>query len=647
MFWNVVCSLTSQRLIGELYSLHQNRFEFYPDPRNFLILRRESMAYAFRNILSRFVLVLGVLALLTTIVWAQAGTGELTGLVADPSGAVVANAQVTLTNSATGDKRTTVTTPAGVYRFSALPIVGTYTLEIAPKGFKAVKIANLVMSVGTTVTQDVKLEVGTGSEQVTVEAGAEVIQTSESSLSQLVDRRIWQQMPLQVRNQNSFIELVAGAVPQDGSGTNRGAEVNGTRSGAGSYLVEGTDNNEQGQAGRGQISGYDKGGAATSISPDAIQEYRVITNSFSAEYGKGGGFITDTVLKSGTNQWHGSAFEYNRIQNLTANDWFSNFANPRVQDHLVRNQFGGSLGGPIVKDKAFWFGSGEISRVRQSSPITVTATTPDFLNFVQSGGLQQWAESDPNGLCVALTGSPCPGAFPLSNTVGPIFSGLKALPGSNYPLASGLSCAATPSACVGKGLYTAGLIYPVPVYGQITIPQPVVENQARWTVKFDQRFSDKDTVSVAYLFQDGTNVTKYNGGDNFIGPDLITDGRGENLALTFNHTFSPTVLNTFKASYLRHRLDFPAPKGTFGTPAYYTLDGIGVDLGLSTGLPQFFTDNQFQYLDNVSVVHGKHSFKFGGEYRRTRNGSRFFNDAFQTALPWGIEDAMTDLAFSD
>ena len=110
------------------------------------------MAYAFRNILSRSVHVLAVLALLTTMVWPQAGTGELTGLVADPSGAVVPNAQITLTNSATGDKRTTVTTPAGVYRFSALPIVGTYTLEIAPKGFKAVKIANLVMSVGTTVT---------------------------------------------------------------------------------------------------------------------------------------------------------------------------------------------------------------------------------------------------------------------------------------------------------------------------------------------------------------------------------------------------------------------------------------------------------------------------------------------------------------
>src|SRR5437870_13694347 len=333
------------------------------------------MDYAFRTFPRRFVFVAGLLVLFTSLMWAQAGTGELTGLVSDPSGAVVANAPITLSNSATGDKRTTNTTAAGVYRFSALPVVGTYTLEVAPKGFKAVKIANLVMSVGTTVTQDVKLELGTGSEQVTVEAGAEVIQTSESSLSQLVDRRIWQQMPLQVRNQNSFIELVAGAVPQDGTNSNRGAEVNGTRSGAGSYLIDGTDNNEQGQAGRGQISFYDKGGAATSISPDAIQEYRVITNTYSAEYGKGGGFITDTVLKGGTNQWHGSAFDYNRIQKLTANDWFSNTATPRIQEHWARNHFRGSVGAPIVKDKSFWYGVGEIHRVRQSSPLTGTSTT--------------------------------------------------------------------------------------------------------------------------------------------------------------------------------------------------------------------------------------------------------------------------------
>ena len=605
------------------------------------------MAYAFRNILSRFVLVLGVLALLTTIVWAQAGTGELTGLVADPSGAVVANAQVTLTNSATGDKRTTVTTPAGVYRFSALPIVGTYTLEIAPKGFKAVKIANLVMSVGTTVTQDVKLEVGTGSEQVTVEAGAEVIQTSESSLSQLVDRRIWQQMPLQVRNQNSFIELVAGAVPQDGSGTNRGAEVNGTRSGAGSYLVEGTDNNEQGQAGRGQISPYDKGGASTSISPDAIQEYRVITNTYSAEYGKGGGFITDTVLRSGTNSWHGSAFEYNRIQDFTAQDFFSNRSG--LIDHLVRNQFGGSLGGPIVKDKTFWFGTGELHRVRQSNPYgPFTVTTQQFTDFIRSGAFQQWNEADPNGFCMRYTGSTCPGAFAQSAGLGPIAGTLLGSPAQHFPLAnSSITCSPTCAGGNANLLFSQGLLYPVPVYDSITLNDPQTFDEARWSLKVDHRFSEKDTINGVYLFQDGTYTEQFTGGNNSIGPALIQDGRGQNFGLTWSHTFNPTVLNTFRASYLRHRLDFPAPKGTFGVPGYYTVDGLAEDFGQYGGLPQFFTENQFQYLDSISVIKGKHSFKFGGEYRRTRNGSRFFNDAFGTFYPWGVEDTLTDLAFSD
>lgn len=605
------------------------------------------MENAIRNTLTRFLLVLGVLAWMSGTMWAQAGTGELTGLVADPSGAVIANAQVNLMNNETGEKRTTTTTPAGVYRFSSLPVVGTYTLEVAPKGFKSARVANVVISVGTTITQDVKLELGQTSEQVTVEAGVETVQTTESDLSQLVDRRIWQQMPLQIRNQNSFIELVPGAVPQDGTNNNRGAEVNGTRGGAGSYLVDGTDNNEQGQAGRGQISFYDKGGAATSISPDAIQEYRVITNSYSAEYGKGGGFITDTVLKSGTNTWHGSAFEYNRIQALTANDWFSN--NAGIKDSLVRNQFGGSIGGPIVKDKTFFYGTGEIHRVRQSYPLTETATTSQFIDFVRNGGLEQWAEgtgpygpgTTTPGICLSATGSPCAGAFPLAATTGPIFESLVSNPAMHYPTANRNFTTA------GASLFAAGLNYPVPVYGQITLSDPTSQNEARWSIKIDHRFSEKDTFSAVYLFQDATYTDTYLGGDNFIGPEYIQDGRGQNLGLTWNHTFSPTVLNTFKAAYLRHVLNFPAAKGAFGTPAYYSLDGVGVDLGLATGLPQFFTDNQFQYVDTMSVVKGKHSFKFGGEYRRTRNGSAFFNDNFQTVLPWGIEDVLTDLAFSD
>src|SRR5262249_29598574 len=283
-----------------------------------------------------------------------------------------------------------------------------------------------------------------------------------------------------------------------------------------------------------------------SISPDAIQEYRVITNSYSAEYGKGGGFITDTVLKSGTNQWHGSAFEYNRIQKLTAQDFFSNRADQI--DHLVRNQFGGSLGGPIIKDKTFWFGTGEVHRARQTFPLTGTGTTSDFLNFVQSGAFETWAETDPNGLCnnqawrdavfagatlnsltpptMSPTAAPCPGALNLSATTGPIFNALHSLPSMHYPLAtSGLTTTA-------NGLWTGQFLstpinYPVPVYGTVTVVQPQNQNEERFSFKVDHRFSDNDTLSGAYLYQNATSLQGFFGGNNIIGPDSIQDGRGQ------------------------------------------------------------------------------------------------------------------------
>src|SRR6266700_3259885 len=352
------------------------------------------------NRIVSFSLVVAIFGLLCVgTAFGQSGTGELSGLVTDPTGAVVANASVTLTNSATGERRTSVTTGAGIYRFVAVSVVGSYTLETAPKGFKKYQIANIIVSVGAVTTQDVHVEVGTGSETVSVEAGAQLIQTEDSATSQLIDRRVWEQMPLEARNSNDFINLVAGAVPEQlAGGTFRGASVNGTRTGTGNYMIEGVDNNEQGQGGVSLCgTACGQGGANTSISPDAIEEYRVITHDFSAEYGKAGGFVTDTVLKSGINQWHGSVFEYNRVQALTANDWFSN--NKNVRDHLVRNQFGGSLGGAIKKDKTFFYGTGELHRLRQSTPVTATGTTQQFLDFVNNGGFENFIENSPNGLC--------------------------------------------------------------------------------------------------------------------------------------------------------------------------------------------------------------------------------------------------------
>lgn len=411
------------------------------------------MESAFRSFWTHILLAVVVVAL-SVGAFAQGGAGELTGLITDSTGAVVSGVQVKLSNSATGEVRTTTTTPSGIYNFSALPIVGTYTLEVAQKGFKTSKVQNIIVSVGTITSRDLRLEVGAATEQVTVEAGAQLVQTEDSSLSQLVDRRVWENMPIEARNANDFINLVAGAVPeQQAGGTFRGAAVNGVRTGGGNFMVEGTDNNEQGQGGV-SLCGTEcgQGGANTSISPDAIEEYRVITHDFSAEYGKVGGFVTDTVLKSGTNTWHGSVFEYNRIQALTANDWFSNAAG--LKDHLVRNQFGGSFGGAIVKDKTFFFTSFEEHRLRISSPVTGTSITQQFYNWANSGAMATYLEASP--FCVSLGGCGIP------TTLGPVFKSLQA----KWPLAvplvnSSVTCTpgeASPNPdCISQDPYGAAL----------------------------------------------------------------------------------------------------------------------------------------------------------------------------------------------
>jgi hypothetical protein len=582
------------------------------------------------------------------VMWAQTGTGELTGIVSDPQGAVVSGAKLNLTNTSTGNEYNTLTTTGGVYRFVALPVVGSYTLNLQQSGFKAVKIEGIVVSVGTSLTHDIRLQLGTLSETVTVEATAETVQTADSAVSALIDHNVWQNMPLEFRNQNIFINLAAGVVQNDqgsqtssGTNSNRGAAVNGARPGTGNYLLEGTDNNEQGQAGRGQLGG-DPGGASTSISPDAIQEYRVITNSFSAEYGKAGGFVTDTVLKSGTNQWHGSAFEYNRVQALAAEHYF---ATPAKPDRLVRNQFGFSVGGPVVKDKTFFFYTMEWHRRRSAQPTSATGTTQQFLDFVKSGAFEQWAESSPNGVCMQSVangglGHACPGAFSHSATLGPLFQ--KMFAAGPFPLAT------TGLTNVGQGFYTTGLTYPVPVYGDVFVADGQTTNEYRISAKVDQKLSSKDQLSVVYLNQTATTSGAFDGGLSTIGPAFTNPGRGQNAAVTWNHTFSPTVLNSAKFSYLRHRSDFPPAPGTAGIPAIATAtDPLGVGFGLTAGLPQFFTENQFQWQENLSFQRGKHSFKTGAEYRRTRNGSRFFNVANGEFLPWGIEDLVTDLAFTD
>ncbi len=578
-----------------------------------------------------------LIASLNIPVFAQsAGNASLTGTVLDPSGAVVPGAKVTATNTGTNIPHTTTANDTGIYTFPTLP-VGNYTVSVEASGFSQALIENVVLTVGQVVRQDITLQIGQPTETVTVQAGGEqLVQPTQASVSTLLNRKVWESYPLENRDSNEFINLLPGVVPNNVAGSTRGAAVNGARGGEGNFLVDGYDNNDQGQGGRGATVS----GGITSISPEAIQEFRIITNNYSAQYGKAGGFVADTVLKSGTNDFHGSLFEYNRVQALAANDFFSN--RDGVKDALVRNQFGGSFGGPILKEKTFFFGSLEFHRLRQSSPVTTTSTTQQFLDFVNSGRFAAFQESNPNGLCVVNNGAPCPGAFSRSRSLGPIFQSLLASNPTSFPLAT------NNFTNVGAGLFTDGIVYPVPVYGDVTVLNARIFNQYRISTKIDHTISDYDRLSGTFLLENLKDTNSVFGGDATIGPPIENPSRGVNIGISYTHTFSPTVINEAKVSYLRHRSDFPQLPGLDNVPSIVTgIDPLGVGFGQSSALPQFFTDNQFQYQDQLSFLMGAHSFKAGGEYRRTRNGSAFEATKNGLFLPHGVEELLTDAFFGD
>lgn len=614
------------------------------------------MESAFRSTWTYFLFAFVVLALCVGA-FAQGGVGELTGQVTDATGAVVSGVDVKLSNTATGEVRTSVTASAGTYRFPALPIVGTYTLEVAAKGFKSVKVEKIVASVGQITTRDIKLEVGAATEQITVEAGAQLVQTEDASLGQAVDRRVWQDMPLETRSSNDFLALLPGAEPSLLAGVaDRGPAVNGTRPGSGNFMVDGFNNNDQGTGGGGSVFG--SGGAVTTISPDAIEEYRVIDGTPPAEYGKTGGFVTDTVLKSGTNKWHGSLFEYNRIQALAANSFFSNASGEK--DHLIRNQFGGSVGGPIVKDKTFFYFTMEAHRLRTSSPLTANTITSDFLNFVDSGQFATFMETDPNGICERFLGSTCPGAFSTSAasvsnaTLGATYKQMQSI--ENLPLCSAGQANCTNLTNESGGLWTSQYVigaltspikYPVDIFGTITVPGGQKTNQMRYAAKFDHKLTSKDQLSTSYLY-DSADSTYPFGGNNAMGPTEAFHGRSQNAGVTWSHTFSPSILNQARMSYVRHTGNFPSDPRVVGMPdvlSYFDSPGIGY--GMADNLPQFFTENEFIYKDDLSVAKGKHNFKGGAEYARTRNGSSFDVEKNGYVYAMDTEDLVTDGTFTN
>jgi hypothetical protein len=562
--------------------------------------------------------------------YGQQGTGVITGTVTDPSGAVIPNVAVTLYNANTGVQRTARTNAVGIYRFDFAD-VGTYDLRVSAERFAAYNLTGLEVTVGQTVTRNIQLELGRAGTVVSVEGeGVQMVNTATAEVSSLVNQTTIQNLPLEVRDATIFVNLIPGSVPNDFNNSTRGAAINGMRAGMGNFMIDGSDNNDYGQGGRGKNGLGDIPGGEVSVTPDAVEEFRVVTNNFSAEYGRSGGFVTDLVTKSGTNQLHGSLFEYNRNSATTADDFFS--AKAGLHDKLIRNQFGGSLGGPIKKDKAFIFGAIEWQRYRASSPFTTTSLAQPFVDFVSSGQFATFMNANA-GTSFKCTSASVPGC-----SLGPIFTELD----SKYRIPRATSGFTN----ISSSPLFGGLAYPVNIFGLVTFPQDSSLNQVRPDIRFDYNLSNKDLLTVRYNLEDYPSTTTGAGGD-FFNPAFpsVFIGRAQNAGVTWTHTFSPTMLNQAKMGYLRSTANFPCTDCE--VPSIGTFDALGLGYGSSSALPQFFTENTFQWLDNVSIVHGKHNFKIGGEYRRTRNGSTFAADSNGLYEIWDTENLLTDGAAGD
>jgi outer membrane receptor protein involved in Fe transport len=606
-----------------------------------------------------------------TLVSAQGTTGRIVGRVADPGGAVLSNVKVTLVNEATSVSRDSKTNDNGDYDFIEVP-VGTYRLEFDVAGFKKNVRRGVNLDINQVITLNMTMQVGATQEVVDVTSEAPLVETSSTQLGAVVGNRAVTELPLNSRDTYQFLQLQPGVMSTVGSSnsivygsSNAGAvSVNGGRGRSNNFSVNGGDANDQ-----------FVNLPTVQPSPDSIAEFRVLTNTFDAEYGRNSGSVVNVVTKSGTNQFHGNVYEFFRNKVLNANAYcFSADGCPKPQ--FNQNQFGGTFGGPIVKDHTFFFTSYEGRRIRQGiqSPAVIVPTlaqrpseSQPFADFSSDGPFDGSLTSDyiattlnsrPN--CVTALGSPIPlpsstpeGAVPWSS----IFPG-----GSTIPLG-----------CMDPTAVDLLQFIPTPTNGNTLVTVPVQpERGDQFTVKFDQRISNSQNLSVYYYFDDHHLVSPFAqfqaAGANVPGFASATSERFQQWNISHTWTINNSTVNEFRFNYNREaQRTFQHPirtalvqdscpaapswltaalgsvpcfnDGTPGNPTgihpglgpqHEGLPFIQVSGGFTIGnngegeLPQ--VGNSFQWSDSVSKVMGSHSLKFGGDVRRQRFDQTLYFD---------------------
>jgi hypothetical protein len=556
------------------------------------------------------------------------------GSVTDQTGAVVQGAQITATNSATGVEYTTKSQDTGFYEFLQLPI-GTYTVAVSKQGFKGFKSVGVPLTVNQIYELPVKLAVGTANETVEVKANAVQVETVDIQQKTVIGSNEIVDLPLNGRNFTQLEQLSPGVMSSsDRFGT---FSVNGSQTQQSSYLINGTDSNDIALNTPGLLP-----------SPDAIQEFSLISSTINPEYGRNSGGIVNAVIKNGTNQWHGGIFDFYRDSFLNSRNFFT--VGPKGPI-FHQNQFGGTFGGPIHKDKTFFFLSyqGTYNATAAQDVTNVLTAAQRSGNFGGDAGiiLQNAANNGINTTPFAMRGDdgvvhPAGTPFLGTGLSGAIFN-------CNGPL-TGTSCPGNPNfgnlGTANFNSISVGLInqfVPLPNNGGNGFAfSPVNTGKTdQGIARIDHNFNQ--TNQIWGIFAENNNRATQGlpfTGANLPGFGTFSTANTKEITLAYTHTFSTTALNEVRLGYWRLNFDAVEPSkvvqpSTFGftnihvqNPAAAQLPVIGVGglftLGFSNNGPQPRKDQNYQFTDNFTKVMGKHTMKFGFDARRFQVDNPFF-----------------------
>jgi len=574
-------------------------------------------------------------------------TAGVQGTVTDPSGATVPNATVTLKNPDTGLVRRVQTDASGSYQFLSVPVGDQYTLQVEAQGFRASVQTGLKLLVNQKYRADFVLVVGAVSQTVEVSSSTTQVDTSSTQLGDVIENKKLTGIPLNGRSYIDLLGLQAGVIPVSSDASqhdrfvsgnqNTGqVSVNGQRETANSFIVNGGDVEESVQ-----------NGASIVPTLDSIEEFRLLTNSFNAEYGRFSGAIVNVITKSGTNEIHGSLYEFLRNEKLDARAYFD-----PARGEFRRNQFGGTIGAPVVKNKLFFFGDYQGTREVRGissglvSVPSVLERTGDFSDLGTTG-FASFVDSKGNPMTVRGDKSPTNFAATLTQRLG-------------YPVSAAepywFSGCTTNAQCVFPG--AAGPVIPQAAWSPVAVKTlkfvPTPTGNVNGTPNFsttaeksdvhDDKFGVKVDLSkfgnwsFYYHYDDSTFLNPYPGGfpTNVPGFAAITDSRGQQIGVSHTAVINPSTVNELHLNYTRFAFLKNKPVGGLGpiTDFGYVQGGLGINpvnpaiegvapisfsqLGLTFGLPDGTTgqyNNTYQITDNFSKVIGKHTLKFGGDTR--------------------------------